>query len=302
MSYRSFLLACCLVGSGAGARVAAADAPAGSIVQEAGKHFSRGVSLYQEADYRAALVEFRRAYEIAPNTAVLYNIGETYYQLQNYAQAMTTLERYLTEAGAGAPHSDEVDKTLDILRARVGKIEVTTNLPDTEITVDDELVGKAPLKEPVLVSIGRRKITAMHSGRQPETRFIEVAAGDTAKLTLDLADPEGAARPIGPAAPSNLPTVGWIATGAFAVGSVTMGILAYRASNQLKDARNTFGVTHDDLTSKANKVSTYAAIADGLGAAAIVTGVLTFTLSRSRTHEVKVGVVPGRILIGGTFP
>jgi len=60
-------------------------------VREAGKHFQRGVTLYNETDYRAALVEFRRAYDLAPNAAVLYNIGETEYQLRDYASALITL-------------------------------------------------------------------------------------------------------------------------------------------------------------------------------------------------------------------
>ena len=36
-------------------------------LREADKHFQHGVSLYVEADYRAALVEFTRAYALAPN-------------------------------------------------------------------------------------------------------------------------------------------------------------------------------------------------------------------------------------------
>jgi tetratricopeptide (TPR) repeat protein len=302
MSYRHALVACCLLAAGA-TGTAHADAPPSSM-KEAGQHFQRGVALYNETDYRAALVEFRRAYEIAPNATVLYNIGETYYQLQNYAVALTTLERYLNEAGANAPHRAEVEQTLVTLRTRVGKLAITTNVADCEITVDDELVGRTPLKEPVLVSIGRRKITAMRSGRQPETRFVEIAAGDTSALALTLANLDGGARGAAPGeapTPSRLPTIGWVATGTFAAGAVTMAVLAYRASGQLGDARDTFGVTRAQLDDKASKVTTFAAVADVLAAAALVTGGLTYTLSRSRTHEVRVGAVPGRILLGGTF-
>src|ERR1043165_5818761 len=84
-----------LVVDGGLGSVAHAEPASDSSVKEAGKHFQRGVTLYNEADYRAALVEFKRAYEIAPNSAVLYNIGQTYYQLQNYAAALVALGRYL---------------------------------------------------------------------------------------------------------------------------------------------------------------------------------------------------------------
>src|SRR6185503_12531419 len=124
---------------GGSASIARADVPA----KEASKHFQRGAALYGEADYRAALVEFRRAYEIAPNPAVLYNIGQTYYQLQNYAAALVALGRYLTEAGSGAAHRREVEQTIDTLQTRVGKVAISTTAPGIDITVDDELIGKS---------------------------------------------------------------------------------------------------------------------------------------------------------------
>jgi hypothetical protein len=314
----SLLLVAALLSAPLAPLAYAADAPAGaaSPMKEAGKHFQRGVALYTEADYRAALVEFRRAYDVAPNAAVLYNIGQTHYQLQNYAAALSTLERYLTESGAGAAHRPEVEQTIETLRARVGKVEVATNVPGCEVTVDDELVGKTPLAQAVLVSIGRRKITAMYQGRPPETRFVEVAAGDTVKLALTLADPQGqgdaqppGATSVATAAPSasgpsqGLLTAGWITTGVLAAGAITTGILALSASSDLKSAHTTYPESHDDLSKKASRVATFSTVADVLGIAGVVVGGVTlyFTLTRSRAGEVRVGVAPRGIQLGGTF-
>jgi hypothetical protein len=305
-------LACTLAGMLAGptSGVAYADPQPGSSVKEAGKHFQRGVALYNEADYRAALVEFRRAYDIAPNAAVLYNIGQTYYQLQNYAAALSTLERYLNEAGATAPHRPEVEQTIGTLQARVGKVAISTNVADCEITIDDELVGKTPFQEPLLVSIGRRKVTAMREGRPAETRFVDVAAGDTVQLALSLTDPGGrlpVAPGLSPAARESdgtgLVTAGWVTTGVLGAGAITTGVLAYVASRQLKDLRDSFPTSHDDLASKASRVSTYSTIADILGIATVIAGGITLklALSRSRSHEVHVAVVPNGIQLAGTF-
>lgn len=289
----------------AGRHIAHADAPAPTPTKEASKHFNRGVALYNEADYRAALVEFRRAYEIAPNAVVLYNIGETQYQLQNYAQALTTLERYLAESGDKASHRSEVETTLDTLRARVGKIAITTNLPDSEVTIDDEAIGKSPFKEPVLVSIGRRKVTAMHTGRLAETRFVEVAAGDTVKLAFALGD-GGDAVARGPSDTRPIPwtRIGWITTGVLAVGSIATGVIAWRASSDLDDARHTFPADPASLHDKASRVSTFSTIADIAGAAAIVVGGVTLglTLTKSSSHEVRVSLAPKGVVVGGVFP
>ena len=293
---------------GLAAPAALADPPAASPVKEAAKHFHRGVALYSEADYRGALTEFKRAYEIAPNASVLYNVGETYYQLQNYAAALAVFERYLTEAGTTAPHRREVEQTLDTLRTRVGSVRITTNVPDCELTVDDDLVGKTPLDAPLVVSVGRRKVTAMHTGRAPETRFVEVSAGDTAEVALSLTPLGGAAARPAVAAPGetggvDLVKAGWVATGALAAGTVATGIWAYVASRQLQDARRAFPTTGAELDSKSSRARTLAIVADLVGAATVVAGAVTLklTLSRSSSHEVHVAVVPGGLQVAGTF-
>jgi len=279
---------------------------ASSSIKEAGKHFSRGVTLFGEADYRAALVEFRRAYEIAPNAAVLYNLGQTYYQLQNYAAALTALERYLDESPPSATHRREVEQTIDTLKARVGRVAIKANVGDAEITVDDELVGKTPLAQPILVSIGRRKITAMHAGRAPDTRFVDIAAGDTVKVDLDLADtaehPADAAD--GSFHREDLITPGWIATGVLGAGALTTGTLAYLSSRTLKTDRTTFPTSRSTLDNQSSKVVTLSAIADVLAAAALITGGITLTLkwTATRTQEVHVAVTPNSILLSGALP
>jgi hypothetical protein len=290
--------------------VAQAEPASDSLVKEAGKHFQRGVTLYNEADYRAALVEFKRAYEIAPNSAVLYNIGQTYYQLQNYASALSTLGRYLTESGPGAPHRKDVEQTIDTLQTRVGKVAVTTNVADCDISIDDELVGKTPITDPVLVSIGHRKVTATHEGRPPQTRFVDVAAGDTVKLSISLGDAGGAetllpktnGTPSGNGG-SGLITAGWITTGVLGAGALTSGVLAYLASRDLQSARDTFPVSHDELVKKSSRVTTFSIVGDILGIATVVVGgvTLTYSLSRSPSHEVHVAVVPNGIQFAGTF-
>src|SRR5215218_10346672 len=66
---------------------------------EAKSRFLKGLDLFKEGDYQAALIEFRRANELAPNYNVLYNIGQVYFQLTDYPNALNSLERYLKEGG-----------------------------------------------------------------------------------------------------------------------------------------------------------------------------------------------------------
>jgi len=298
----SLVVLACLVICGA-RTIARAEPPTPSQIAEAGKHFQRGVTMYNEADYRAALVEFRRAYETAPNAAVLYNIGQTYYQLQNYAAALVALGRYLTESGPNASHRREVETTVETLQSRVGKVAITTSLPGADVTVDDELVGKTPLDEPVLVSIGRRKITALRDGRVTETRFVDVAAGDTVNVALAAGTRNEALTTTPKTSGKSSLTLGWAITGGLGALWIGTAVGAYVESRSLQDARSKYHASADDLNSKATLVKWLSRTSDASAVLAAIGTVvmLKYTFSRSDSTETRVALTPNGIQIAGKF-
>jgi tetratricopeptide (TPR) repeat protein len=286
-----------------------------SATREAAKRFQRGVVLYGEADYRAALVEFKRAYALAPNAAVLYNVGETEYQLQDYAGALTTFRRYLGESGPIESHRAEVESNVEVLRARIGHVSITTLPSGADITIDDQSVGKTPLGEAVLVSIGHRKVVATMAGRQPVTRYVDIAAEDNVSVTLPLAAPVSVTpvgepmqapppadvRPPAHGGGSTLRAVGWTVTGAFAGGAVLFGFLANKESGDLRSARNSFPTTGATLNHDASLTATYSILADSLTAAAIVVGGITLfsTVSSSSSSTPARGSTGrSRVMLG----
>jgi hypothetical protein len=312
-----------LLGTSLGNRGARADD--NGSTRDAAKHFQRGVALYGEADYRAALVEFKRAYAIAPNTAVLYNVGETQYQLQDYAGALTTFERYLAESVQGDGHRAEVENDVEILRARVGHVGVVTIPPGADLTIDDQAVGHTPLDKPLLVSIGHRKITASLQGRPAVTRYVDVATDDNLAVTLQLPDAGG-----GPAATTKydgdatsathapttdgghtLQTIGWITTGALASGAIATGVVAAHESSVLQADRNTYPQSNATLEHDAHTTTTYSIIADSLAAGAVLVGGITLVSmlggssssapKRGSSGEVQVVLGPTSTGITGSF-
>jgi hypothetical protein len=305
--------------------VLVAHTAAADDTQDAAKHFQRGVSLFSEADYKAALVEFKRAYGLSPNTQVLFNVGETQFQLQDYAAALTTFQRFLAEAGPTDPQRAEVERNMDVLRARVGHITVTTVPAGADVSVDDHPLGKTPLSEAVLVSIGHRQVSATMAGRPAVSRWVDVAADDDVAVTLQLPAPtssgsatRAAFSGTGLPAPQDeggggatLRTLGWIGTGALAASAITFGVLASHESSTLATARNTFPTQASTLSHEASLTGAYSILADSLGAAALVLGGITLfsTLTsspsaqpaRGSTGTVRVGLGPGSARLDVTF-
>lgn len=305
-------------------------APSRNNIEEAKRHFQRGRELYEENNFQAALVELRRAYELAPTYRLHFDIGQVYYQLQDYPNALKSFTRFLQEGKAEIPAEkrDEVQREIDKLKGRVATLRVTTSHLEAEVSIDDVPVGKTPLAEPILVSPGRRKITATLKGYAPTTKTVEIAGQDTLDVSLDLValSPDGAEAGGGAGAgprqttgpgdsggqggSSVAPIVGWVATGVFAVTAGVFGGLALSSSGELKERRESFGATRKELDDLQGKTKTFALVSDvALGVTAVAAGVSIYlTVSSSGSGKstgaaapLRVGIGPGRLDLAGTF-
>jgi hypothetical protein len=258
---------------------------------QASAAFRRGVDFYTDGDYRAALIEFQRAYEIAPNYAVLYNLGQTFAELKDYAGALRAFEQYLTDGGDAieAERSAKVKADIEKLRLRVAKLTVAIGVANAEILVDGVPAGRSPLAAPLLVSAGRRKISVSKPGYLPLERYVDVGGGEAKRLELELS-PVAAATPggtkIGTRGPATEPppaeggtNVGaWVSLGttvALAAATGVLGGLALSANGDYQDTLDTFPTTPSDVDDARKKVRTYAIATDVLGALAAGAGIVT---------------------------
>lgn len=290
---------------------------------EASKRFARGLELYREGAYPAALIEFRRAYALVPSYKLLYNIGQVCYQLQNYACALQSLEQYLGEGGPDVPATRKTSVDADIakLRTRVGKVMVRANVPGATVSVDDAPVGKTPL-ESVMVSAGTHRISVAAEGRQPLTRSVSVAGEETATVEFEFtesgrgkadANPQPVSTPKSSAPIPSWPF--WAGTVALAAGAGITGYLALQNSNDLENQRNTFGSTSDGLHNTQQKATSMALASDILtGAAVVCGGVALYLTVTSKKRSEPVGqsgydvqrtlglnLVPGGVRLRATF-
>ena len=304
-----------------------AHAQNGAPTEQARSHFARGVELFKEGDFRAALIEFQRAYDAAPNYKVLYNLGQTSLELQDYAGALKAFKGYLDGGGREIPAArrTQVEADLKRLESRVARVEIAVNVEGADVTVDDVSVGRSPLPQAVLVGAGRRKIAATKAGLSPATRVVDIAGGDKPKLSLELVEqtpqvitvttqPDGTTTqkiaPLQPQPTTRTTTgpstgfwIGLVSTGALAVGTGVLGGLALASKSTFDSRVAQVGVTTQQVDDARNETRNLALATDIVGGVAIAFAITTVVLAFTThsTHVVREGVlvVPGGV--AGTF-
>jgi hypothetical protein len=302
-----------------------APARATDAVAQAQAHFKRGVELYEEGDYAGSLVEFRRAYDLVPNSKVLFNLGRVASAQHDHALALGYYRKYLADSGAQLPagRRREVEEEIQRLTRRVGHLRILVGAPGAQVTVDDVTVGVAPLSEPILVNAGRRRVAAALPNLPPVARVAEVAGEELITVTLDLRPVAPAARPLAlpapaPAPPRALrleqrrapaarpsrtwPVVCWTATGLLAAGAAVAGGIAITSSRDLRELRDQYPASLGDLERTRDRTRTAALVTDGLLAGAAAMAALSLYLTFSAPGgETRVSIGPGSLGLSGRF-
>lgn len=287
-----------------------------AALERARKHFKIGVDFYRERNFRAAQIEFQRAYKASPHYKLLYNLGQTSLELQEDAAAIDYFARYLQEGRSelDPERKAEVEQDIERLRARIASINVICNQDGAEIYLDEVLIGTTPLREPLKLSVGRRKLVAAKRGFHEAERVIDIGAGERVSVTLELkprASLEPATLQLMAAKPEaesgGISAAAWagLATGLIAAGAATLSVLTALSQNAY-DQEIKHETTPARLRDKREDAKTKALVADVLwGATALsagVTAICLFTQGKSeRDPSVAVQLGPGSLRLAGRF-
>jgi tetratricopeptide (TPR) repeat protein len=316
-----------------GVSVGFAAEPGADSMQKARASFHRGVQLYNEGSFEAALAEFGKAYQASPNYRILYNIAQTQYDLHDYVGAFKNLEKYLREGGneISAERREQVVELNRKAEERIAHVEISCNLDGAEIRVDDLPVGVSPLLAPVPVNAGPRRITAVKSGFPTAARRVTVAGTEKAKVTVDIlqsAD-ESAFRPadgtdsaagtvhqreLGRKKPARaLLITSSILTGGCAIATGVFAVLALQAKNDFDTELTKVPNTRDRVDAARSKMKLYSHATDAFGVATLLSaGVVVYALltdggdsnaAKSSTPKRSLALAPsvGGVLLHGTW-
>lgn len=160
--------------------------PAFADKKEASRHFKLGVRLYEEQKFSEALVEFERAYELAPNPLVLYNIAATHRELSRYDESIQFYERFLEEGKGSAKKTllEKASQELEELRARVGSIVVEADVEGAIVELDGREVGTTPLPRALVLAPGEHSLELRAPDARVVTKKVRVTAGDETRVTI----------------------------------------------------------------------------------------------------------------------
>jgi hypothetical protein len=201
-----------------------------------------------------------------------------------------------------------------VLRGRVGRLAISNDRPGCDVAIDEQPAGITPLAEPVLVSVGSRKVAVACAGLPRVTREVEVAAGETVPVSISVGPapaPAVAVNAVGEApAPQNSrrgSIAAWTATGVLAAVTVGLYTAAFVESRKLDDLRHTYPITTGAFDDKRKATSRLALAGDITAAATVVAaGLCTyFTISSHEERGVQVGVTAergaGGLTVRGAF-
>jgi len=288
-------------------------APASDVsdVELARQHFAQATKLYKDGDFDAALVQFERAYEVKPNYKVLYNIGQTYFQLRQYVEARDAMQRYVKEGGAQVEGERlaAVTKDLADLEKRIANVTINVNANDATVLVDGKKVGTTPLSGPVAVSEGQRSISVEAPNRGVLQRLIRVAGGEsqTLNLTVEEAQVVVVHTKSADAKPVHLGPVFWttaISAIVLGGGAGVTGYVALKAQHDNKDQQKEFGVTAKQLDDSDHRAKTFALTTDILAGTAIACAAVATVIwisTPSAKAQVGLTLTPGSANLVGRF-
>jgi hypothetical protein len=305
--------------------------PDSAVIDEARQHFQRGVELYKEGSFDAALAEFSKAYEIAPDYRVLYNLAQVQNERHDYVAALRSFQQYLQQGGTeiSADRRDQVNKEVLSLNSRVARLTVQTNVDGAELFVDGVSAGTLPSKDPVLVSAGVRQLQVKKPGFEDSSQTQTVAGGDDLHLELDLqVVPSAAPAAAAPAATStSRDTLGesapvaeekrsmvpfWatvVSTTLLAGGAVTFGALTSNANSRLDTQLNTFPGNQQNINDARSELKRDALLTDIFTGAAVVSGGFCLYFGLTGGHakpadtaaSLRIGPAGPGVRMSGTF-
>lgn len=157
-----------------------------SLVGEAKASYDAGKVLFRDRDFGGSLVKFQAAYDKSKDARLKWNIAACEKNQRHYARVQKLIREYMTEGGDKLTAQDMEDarELLKTIEPFVVRLKLTVSQPGASVFIDDELIGKTPIAEAIVVDIGQRKVKIVKDDYEEFAQ--NVVVGDSAEKVLDV--------------------------------------------------------------------------------------------------------------------
>jgi tetratricopeptide (TPR) repeat protein len=150
------------------------------------ERFLAGAQAYREGRYRDAIDLFRQANTLDPHPEMLFNIGQGYEKLGEYANALSAYRQYLRFSPA-APDRPNVEATIRNLEQRLQErglqqVTVLSTPAGARLDLDGKSVGQTPWTGEIASG---KHIFVLHAAGYPDVaKEVELAGGRAVDLDV----------------------------------------------------------------------------------------------------------------------
>jgi hypothetical protein len=164
----------------------AGDASATANEVESAKLKQKGDEAFDALRHEDAITFYTQAYALSPNPALLYNRGRSKQALGRFPEALVDLEQFSRtappEVRAKVPG---IDKLVADVRARVGDLVVTCDVPGARLVVRDRVMGPVT-GETYHLNTGEARIDVSLEGYYAFTKTVDLRGGQVTRVEVTL--------------------------------------------------------------------------------------------------------------------
>jgi len=155
------------------------------------RHMSNGVTLFNDGNFAAAIVEFEAAYAHDPRASPLVNIALCHKALFQYPRAITALQRALEKHASTMEPEDKLaaENAIAEMQKFLGFVSVEISPSHAVLLVDDEPQPEEAKDKPLPLGPGKHRIGARAEGYEDAEETVTVTSGDRSKVVRLALEP-----------------------------------------------------------------------------------------------------------------
>lgn len=208
------------------------------LVRKGDQLTKKGDATEAKTQYENAVTAYNKAIESSDDVSLNYQLAIAEDKAGNTPNAMKHMKLVLAaQTGVKADVMKKAQARLDEMSMKVGLVTLTIDPEGTQVSMGGQVIGEAPLKEPLVLMPGDVTISLTAVGYQPKDVELKPEAGSESerKISLDpvpvvikqVVKDEPEPEPEKPNPPSKLPLyIGAGVTGALVITATVTGIMA----------------------------------------------------------------------------